>query len=96
MKGSEKILTECNKIYGGLKDGSFEACLQNSKYYEIKKLEEQKEVKKINAGNFTLNFGKYKGETLCDVDITDPGYLDWLENNSESQYLLNAIREYRG
>ena len=36
-----------------------------------------------------LTFGKYKGRTLSTIMITDPQYLMWVVNDSDSKYNIS-------
>lgn len=41
----------------------------------------------------TLAFGKYKGRTLVDIYITDPGYLDWIITKGDfSLFTKKAVK----
>lgn len=45
--------------------------------------------------NEKLNFGKYQGRTLSTIMITDPQYLMWLVNESNSKYKISeGWRQY--
>lgn len=42
-----------------------------------------------------LTFGKYKGRTLSTIMITDPEYLMWVVNETDSKYnLSDSWRQY--
>lgn len=40
----------------------------------------------LNLEEFTLTFGKYKGEKLVDLAEKDPSYVDWLKINCTDEY----------
>jgi hypothetical protein len=42
-----------------------------------------------------VNFGKYRGVTLGTIQADDPEYLDWLEENANSDWLRNKVTELK-
>ena len=55
-----------------------------------------------SASQFVMPWGKYKGQTLDVIAVTDAGlkYLDWLlgelEKSGKHQNILQALVEYLG
>lgn len=50
----------------------------------------------IRDPNWTFPWGKWKGETLCEVLWCDPGYIEWLMANTDfdvHQDLLDTVDE---
>ena len=45
---------------------------------------------KEDALKMTINFGKYKGKTLNDIQ-DDESYLEWLYNNSKDENMVKAV-----
>jgi uncharacterized protein (DUF3820 family) len=53
------------------------------------------EVFPIHGPEFTLQFGKYKGETIAEVYIKDPQYILWLTNSDRYFRIdINALKEF--
>lgn len=48
-------------------------------------------VKEININEYTLPFGKHKGEKLIDVKSSDPGWYKWANENMENPEVRAAI-----
>ena len=47
------------------------------------------------APDFTLPFGKHKGKTIAEVDVEDPGWLDWFLENGKKEDIKAAIQAHR-
>lgn len=52
----------------------------------------------MNARDFKMPFGKYKGETLEEIYVEDVGYLDWLaadmmQNGCDEEDLYQKIQQ---
>lgn len=48
-----------------------------------------------DAGDVVLNFGKHKGKTIAQVQASDPGWLDWVLDKSNNQFIVGKVREFR-
>ena len=59
---------------------------------EVQNAMNNQKVTQKDADNYTLNFGKYKGELLKDVFKKDAKYVDWMINNTQDENLLEVIR----
>lgn len=42
---------------------------------------------------FKMPWGKYKGETLEEIYISDGQYFDWIVDNTENKAVVEAIRQ---
>lgn len=63
----------------------------NSEYLDF-----EGKVKKNKNGIPCLTFGKYKDKSIQDIQISDPGYIDWfLKQESVSQYTKSIIQKAR-
>lgn len=49
----------------------------------------------IIGANYVLPFGKYKGQTIEDIEATKSDYLDWLLENSNDETVKQNIRKFR-
>jgi uncharacterized protein (DUF3820 family) len=49
---------------------------------------------KEEAGEYILNFGKYKGESIADIYYEDPKYLEWLVSNSDNEKIVFIIQTF--
>lgn len=47
-----------------------------------------------DPSTITLNFGKYKDQTLASVRESDPDYLDWVAENAQSPWLRDKVSAY--
>lgn len=43
------------------------------------------------ADNYTLTFGKFKGMTFKEIEKENPGYIDWLLDNTKDERILKII-----
>lgn len=43
-----------------------------------------------DAGAIKINFGKYKGKTLKELQVEDPGYFTWLTSNAKDAVIKSA------
>ena len=48
-------------------------------------------VNNFDVDNYTMQFGKYKGEKIYDVYLNHPDYLQWCEENIGRKDVLDAI-----
>lgn len=50
---------------------------------------------KNESGKFTIGFGKYKGQTLMQIQNEDPGYLTWMKQRltEDPDPKFNTVRE---
>lgn len=46
----------------------------------------------VNPEEYTLNFGKHKGQKIIDVYRKHPDYIAWLEENIQREDVLEAIK----
>lgn len=58
---------------------------------DAQSLSEKKEPTQEEANNYKLNFGKFKGKTLKEVDAEKPDYIDWLLGNAKDEYMIKLI-----
>ena len=67
-----------------------------SSRYNIDMIFDQKTIKLINSykNEYKLNFGKYKGETIKQIQDKDNSYLIWLKNNTEDDFLKKILGDY--
>lgn len=49
---------------------------------------------KEEAGEYVLNFGKYKGECIQNIYLEDPDYIHWLANNSNNEKVLYVVQTF--
>lgn len=59
---------------------------------DAQSLSEKKEPTKEEADNYKLNFGKFKGKTLKEVEEEKPDYIDWLLGNAKDEYMIKIIQ----
>lgn len=59
---------------------------------DAQSLSEKKEPTKEEADNYKLNFGKFKGKTLKEVEEEKPDYIDWLLGNAKEEYMIKLIQ----
>lgn len=45
------------------------------------------------ARDYILKFGKYKGDTLEEVYVTDRDYFDWMLENIESDDIQKKLKD---
>lgn len=53
------------------------------------------EVFPLHKPDFVLPFGKYKGETLLNVFLKDPGYINWLMQDKWFRIDINALNSLK-
>lgn len=58
---------------------------------DAQSLSEKKEPTQEEANNYKLNFGKFKGKTLKEVQEEKPDYIDWLLGNAKDEYMIKLI-----
>lgn len=58
---------------------------------DAQSLTEKKEPTKEEADSYKLNFGKFKGKTLKEVESEKPDYIDWLLGNAKDEYMIKII-----
>ena len=58
---------------------------------DAQSLSEKKEPTQEEADNYKLNFGKFKGKTLKEVQAEKPDYIDWLLGNAKDEYMIKLI-----
>lgn len=49
------------------------------------------DIRPVVGKDHVLDFGKYKGATIAEILESDPGYLIWLNKNTERFQLPNNI-----
>lgn len=47
----------------------------------------------VNVDEFTLTFGKYRGEKLVDVASKDPSYIHWLRDNCNDEMTKSCLEK---
>ena len=52
---------------------------------------EKKELPKIE--DHVLNFGKYKGKTLVEINEIDPGYISWAKENMNREPERTLVKQ---
>lgn len=58
---------------------------------DAQSLSEKKEPTQEEADNYKLQFGKFKGKTLKEVDQEKPDYIDWMLGNAKDEYMIKLI-----
>ena len=58
---------------------------------EVQNAIANQEVTQEEADSFTLQFGKYKGKTLKEVQEEKPDYIDWLLGNTKDERFIKMI-----
>lgn len=99
MALTDAIGTAC-KALGMSADVYFE---KDRSKYNASEDEETKMETVDDAANFVITFGRHKGETLGDIWKIDPGYIDYLWNNNQTDPIIkkgitiisNAVRANR-
>jgi hypothetical protein len=46
----------------------------------------------INPKLLKMEYGKYKGLTLSNINDDDPRYIDWLKENATDMLLLDCLK----
>jgi hypothetical protein len=59
---------------------------------EIANAIQNQTVTQAEADNYTLNFGKYKNQTLKEIYEQDKKYIEWLINNTQDERFLQLIQ----
>lgn len=59
---------------------------------DAQSLSEKKEPTQEEADSYKLNFGKFKGKTLKEVNAEKPDYIDWLLGNAKDEYMIKIIQ----
>lgn len=58
---------------------------------DAQSLSEKKEPTQEEADNYKLQFGKFKGKTIKEVEAEKPDYIDWLISNTKDEYTLKLV-----
>lgn len=59
---------------------------------DAQSLSEKKEPTQEEADSYKLNFGKFKGKTLKEVNAEKSDYIDWLLGNAKDEYMIKIIQ----
>lgn len=51
--------------------------------------------KTITDRKHVMSFGRYKDETVQDILDNDPLYIDWLQENTDSDFAWDILEEAR-
>lgn len=94
VKGKEMIeVLNMENIHGGFSGLQYLYGMYNRTSHEYIK-EKISECFKVYAGDYVIKFGRYKGNTLSEIDEINKGYLEnYLINNSNEEIAM-IVKEY--